>query len=34
MKPEVMWQLFCLTGEPLAYLFYRSAGGKNDNDVF
>ncbi len=25
MEPEPFWELFCLTGEPLAYMLYRSA---------
>ncbi len=28
MEPEPLWELFCLTGEPLAYMLYRSAGEK------
>jgi hypothetical protein len=24
MESEPFWDLFCLTGEPLAYLLYRS----------
>jgi hypothetical protein len=24
MEPEPFWDLFCMTGEPLAYLLYRS----------
>lgn len=23
MKPEPFWELFCMTGEPLAYMLYR-----------
>lgn len=22
---EIYWEMFCLTGEPLAYMLYRSA---------
>lgn len=22
---EIFWEMFCLTGEPLAYMLYRSA---------
>lgn len=30
MEPAPLWELFCLTGEPLAYMLYRSAeDGKN-----
>jgi len=25
MEPEPLWELFCQTGEPLAYMLYRSA---------
>ena len=25
MEPEPFWELFCMTGEPLAYMLYRSA---------
>ena len=25
MEPESFWELFYLTGEPLAYMLYRSA---------
>lgn len=25
MEPEQLWDLFCMTGEPLAYMLYRSA---------
>lgn len=25
MEPEPLWELFCMTGEPLAYMLYRSA---------
>lgn len=28
MEPAPLWELFCLTGEPLAYMLYRSAGGE------
>ncbi len=31
MEPELLWRLFCLTGEPLAYMLYRSVGGEEDN---
>lgn len=24
MEPAPLWELFCLTGEPLAYMLYRS----------
>ncbi len=25
MEPEAYWELFCRTGEPLAYILYREA---------
>lgn len=25
MEPEVFWELFAMTGEPLAYVLYRAA---------
>ncbi len=25
MEPETLWKLFCMTGEPLAYVLFRSA---------
>jgi len=31
MEPEQLWELFCLTGEPLAYMLYRSAEGEKGN---
>ena len=24
MEPAPLWDLFCMTGEPLAYMLYRS----------
>ena len=33
MEAEPFWELFCMTGEPLAYMLYRSAeeqGGASD----
>ena len=24
---EIFWEMFCLTGEPLAYMLYRTAEG-------
>lgn len=24
MEPAPLWELFCMTGEPLAYMLYRS----------
>ncbi len=31
MEPAPLWELFCLTGEPLAYMLYRSAEDETDN---
>lgn len=25
MEPETLWDVFCLTGEPMAYMLYRAA---------
>ncbi len=33
MEPAPLWELFCLTGEPLAYMLYRSIGDKSDNNL-
>ncbi len=33
IEPELIWQLFCLTGEPLAYMLYRSVGGEEDDHL-
>lgn len=30
MEPEVYWEMFCATGDPLAYMLYRSAGGTEE----
>lgn len=30
MEPAPLWELFCLTGEPMAYMLYRSAGGEQE----
>lgn len=27
MRSEPFWELFCMTGEPLAYMLYRSVEG-------
>ena len=24
MEPETLWDVFCLTGEPMAYMLYRA----------
>jgi len=24
MEPELYWELFCATGDPMAYMLYRS----------
>lgn len=31
MSSQPMWELFCLTGEPLAYMLYRSIEGEKDD---
>ena len=33
MEPMPLWELFCLTGEPLAYMLYRSIEEKMDNNL-
>lgn len=33
MEPAPLWELFCLTGEPLAYMLYRSAENEKDNNL-
>lgn len=33
MEPETMWRLFCMTGEPLAYLFYRRNSHENSEEL-
>ncbi len=33
MEPMPLWELFCLTGEPLAYMLYRSIEEKTDNNL-
>ncbi len=33
MEPAPLWELFCLTGEPLAYMLYRSIEGETDNNL-
>ena len=25
MEPEIYWELFCATGDPMAYMLYRGA---------
>ena len=29
MDAESYWELFCMTGEPLAYMLYRTAEAKD-----
>lgn len=31
LEPQPLWELFCLTGEPLAYMLYRSIEENQDN---
>ena len=33
MEPAPLWELFCLTGEPLAYMLYRSAEDEKNNNL-
>ena len=33
MEPAPLWELFCLTGEPLAYLLLRSAEDEKENNL-
>lgn len=33
MEPAPLWELFCLTGEPMAYMLYRSIADENDNKL-
>lgn len=33
MEPRPLWELFCLTGEPLAYMLYRSMEDEKDNKM-
>ncbi len=33
MEPAPLWELFCLTGEPLAYMLFRSAESEKDNNL-
>lgn len=30
MESEPFWELFCMTGEPLAYMLYRSLEGDQE----
>ena len=33
MKPAPLWELFCMTGEPLAYMLYRSIEDEGENNL-
>ena len=33
MEPAPLWELFSLTGEPLAYMLYRSIEGEGENNL-
>lgn len=33
MEPAPLWELFCLTGEPLAYMLYRSAEDEKEYNL-
>jgi hypothetical protein len=30
MEPDMYWELFCATGDPVAYLLYRGMGDSSD----
>ena len=34
MEPAPLWELFCLTGEPLAYMLYRSIEDGSENNLY
>ena len=29
MNPELCWDVFCATGEPMAYMLFKAAGEKS-----
>ena len=33
MEPEVYWELFCATGDPVAYLLYRGMEGTSERSA-
>ena len=33
MEPEPLWELFCLTGEPMAFMLYRAAERQKDGPL-
>ena len=33
MEPAPLLELFCLTGEPLAYMLFRSAEDEKENNL-
>lgn len=33
MEPQPLWELFCLTGEPLAYMLYRSIEDEKSSNL-
>ncbi len=33
MEPEVYWELFCATGDPVAYLLYRGTEDPSEGRV-
>jgi hypothetical protein len=33
IEPAPLWELFCLTGEPLAYMLFRSAEDEKENNL-
>ena len=34
MEPAPLWELFCMTGEPLAYMLYRSIEDGIENNLY
>jgi len=34
MEPEVYWEMFCATGDPLVYMLYRSIGGTEEPENY
>ena len=33
MEPAPLWELFCRTGEPLAYMLYRTIDDEKGNNM-
>jgi len=32
MEPQAYWELFCATGDPMAYMLYRSQEEEDDEE--